>query len=350
MLAINDRYNVQRLAQEIAVQQSILAIKKATKERELDQATANSASPEELAKISGNANKGINSTNNTISGLFTQLKEAKSKQKNDALKGKDKPLTPKEKLQNILDYSDKAIEGLNIAGDLIAANAQAKIDALEKEFSLIERNGEAEKIRIGNSLLSEKEKAREQNIVDAQVAQQRLRITLQENEIKKKQAEFDKAQAIARIIQGTAVAIVESLGNPFMVAIVAALGAAQLAVAIATPLPQFKDGGTVKKDGNIITGEAGTELRIDPSGATSFTKGYANVSYAKAGTKIINNQDLVKMLGKPDQIQYVINATNDNKRVERLLEENNTLQRRAKRPVVNVFNDKFGSTYSHRNY
>jgi hypothetical protein len=221
---------------------------------------------------------------------------------------------------------------------------------LEREFALIERNSEFEKNRINGSLLSSKEKARQTAIIDIQTAQQRERITLLENQAKKKQAEFDKALAIARIIQGTAVAIVEVLGNPFLVAIVAALGAAQLAVAVASPIPQFEKGGTVKKDGNIITGEAGTELRIDPSGKTSFTADRANVSYAKAGTKIISNAELVKMLGKPEQLQYVVSATNDNKKMEKLLTENNDLLRKQKSANIHIHGDKWGSYSQQRNY
>lgn len=296
--------------------------------------------------------KDLQATGNKITGLKIQSNNLKTGSLADGVKG-DK-LTSKEKAQEILAFADQAIKGLEIVQGLIDANAKAKIDALEREYGLIQQNGEAEKSRVDNSILSSKEKARQNSIIDAQVAQQRARITQQENEIKKKQAEFDKAASIAKIIQQTAIAVVTALTIPIfgiaLAGIIGALGAAQLAVAIATPLPQFEKGGTVKKDGPIITGEAGTELRIDPSGRTSFTSDHANVTYAKAGTKIINNKDLVKMLGKPEQVQYIVNATNDNKKVEKLLEQNNELQRRSKRPVVNVFNDKFGGTYAKRNY
>jgi hypothetical protein len=292
--------------------------------------------------------KSLQGTANRITKLKVESNNLKTGALVDGAKG-DK-LSAKEKAKEVLDWSDKAVQGLEIAGQLIAQNTQAKIDALEREFALIERNGEYEKTRINGSLLSSKEKARQTAIIDIQTAQQRERITLQENQAKKKQAEFDKATAIARIIQATAVAVVESLPNIFLAAVVGALGAAQLAVAVASPLPQFEKGGTVQKDGNIITGEAGTELRIDPSGKTSFTADHSNVSYAKAGTKIISNTELVKMFGKPEQLQYVVSATNDNKKMEKLLTENNDLLRKQKSANIHIHGDKWGSYSQQRNY
>lgn len=296
--------------------------------------------------------KDLQGTANKITGLKIQSNNLKTGALTDSAKGEK--VSEKDKAKEILAFSEQAMRGLEIVQGLIAANAQAKIDALEQEFQMIQQNGEAEKERINGSILSSKEKARQNAIIDAQTANQRIRITQQENEVKRKQAEFDKAAAIAKIIQQTAVAVVSALTIPIygiaLAAVVGALGAAQLAVAIATPLPKFEKGGTVKKDGPIITGEAGPELRIDPSGKYSLTAGHENVTYAKAGTKIINNKDLVSMLGKPESLHYVMSSTSDNKKLEKLMVENNDLLRKQKRPVVNVHTDRWGA-YSHqRNY
>lgn len=292
--------------------------------------------------------KDLQGTANKITGLKIQSNNLKTGALGDGVKG-DK-LSGKEKAKEILAFSDQAVKGLEIVQGLIASNAQAKIDALEKEFQLIQQNGEAEKTRINGSILSSKEKARQNAIIDAQTAMQRERITQQENEAKKKQAEFDKAVAIARIIQQTAVAVVSALPNIPLAIIIGALGAAQLAVAIATPLPKFEHGGTVKKDGPIITGEAGPELRIDPSGKYSLTSGHENVTYAKAGTKIISNKELVSMLGKPEAIHFVSNGTNDNRKIEKLLAVNNDLLKKQKRPIVNVHTERWGNYSQNRNY
>lgn len=106
--------------------------------------------------------------------------------------------------------------------------------------------------RIEQSELSEEEKARK-------IAQ-----------IKRKQAQWDKAQAVADIAMNTASAIVKALPNVVLAAIVAAMGAAQAAVALSTPLPEvpaFAEGGIVQpQPGGVqaTVAEAGVAEAIIP--------------------------------------------------------------------------------------
>lgn len=299
--------------------------------------------------------KDLQSTANRITRLKTQSNNLKAGSLTTGTTGGFISQEGLESAKEALAFSDQAIKALDIVQGLIDTNAKAKIDALEKEFSLIQQNANAEKDRVNNSILSSKEKARQDNIIDAQTAQQRAAITLQENQVKTKAAEFDKAAAIAKIIQQTAVAVVTALTIPIygevLAGVIGALGAAQLAVALATPIPQFEKGGTVKKDGHIITGEAGPELRIDPSGKYSLTADHANITYAKTGTKIISNKELMTMMAKPEPIHYMSDSTNDNRRMEKLLAENNALLKKQKAPVVKVINNGAYASYSQqRNY
>lgn len=79
----------------------------------------------------------------------------------------------------------------------------------------------------------------------------RQKYALKEREIKRKQAEADKRKAILDAIINTAVGVVKAValspltgGMPFA-AIVAALGAAQIALIAAQPIPKFAKGGAV---------------------------------------------------------------------------------------------------------
>lgn len=106
--------------------------------------------------------------------------------------------------------------------------------------------------RIEQSELSEEEKARK-------IAQ-----------IKRKQAVWDKAQAIADIAINTAVAVTKILYRPVLAAVVAALGLAQAAVVASTPLPEipsFANGGIVQpQPGGVqaTVAEAGVAEAIIP--------------------------------------------------------------------------------------
>jgi hypothetical protein len=86
--------------------------------------------------------------------------------------------------------------------------------------------------------------------------------------------------------------------------LVGALGAAQLATAVATPLPRFEHGGEMKYTGLAEYGH-GTELRIDPDGKISLTKDKPEIGIVKKGTEFISNKNLMQMLSKPDKTNYV---------------------------------------------
>lgn len=73
----------------------------------------------------------------------------------------------------------------------------------------------------------------------------RQKYAFKEREIKRKQAEADKRKAIFDAIVGTAVAVIGALPNFVLAAIVGALGAAQIAVIAAQPIPKFEKGGAI---------------------------------------------------------------------------------------------------------
>jgi hypothetical protein len=75
----------------------------------------------------------------------------------------------------------------------------------------------------------------------------RQKYALKEKDIKRKQAEADKRKAIFDAIINTAVAVVTGFvkGGPILAAIAAALGAAQIALIAAQPIPKFEKGGAI---------------------------------------------------------------------------------------------------------
>lgn len=333
---------------EKAYQQQLLDIKHQAK---LEELASEIQDQEDIIKLKTDANPDADTGENQRA--IAKLKRAYDQENATYTLQTDKAITASKQ-----EAAAKEIELLNVSLNAVksyfgAVNAAAEA-RLHHQEDLLQQQDNAEKAQINNSLLSSKEKARQIAVIDAQTASQKQVLQQKENQIKRKNAIEEKAAAVASIILNTAVAAVKVLGQAGIFgipleALVIAQGAIQLAAALAAPIPQFRHGGTVQKDGPIITGEAGTELRIDPSGSTSFTEDYANVTYAKAGTKIINNEELVKMLGKPEQVKYISTTTNDNRKMEKLLEQNNELLKKQKAPTVNVFNDKWG-TYANRNY
>lgn len=128
-----------------------------------------------------------------------------------------------------------------ITSDQRAADMAANQAAMDHELSLVQGNKEAEE-RI------------------------RKEFAKKDLELRQKQARAEKAQAVFSIALNTikAVAAANAIGPPqniaFM-AIAAAIGAVQLAAALAKPIPQFYKGTKNAPEGPAWVGERGAEIR-----------------------------------------------------------------------------------------
>lgn len=101
--------------------------------------------------------------------------------------------------------------------------------------------------RIENSLMSEEDKAAALEKLDGEYEKKR-------NEMRRRQAIIDKAQAIFDIGINTAVAIVKALPNMVLSGIIGALGAAQAAAVVAQPIPAAEKGAYLpgSDEGTVI--------------------------------------------------------------------------------------------------
>jgi hypothetical protein len=149
----------------------------------------------------------------------------------------------------------KRIEAHNAEMARIDAEKQSRIDTLTFAYnaigSIIDQAAENEIANIENSTKSEEEKAK-------LIAQ-----------VKRKQAIWDKAQALVDIAVNTAEAITKALPNIFLAGLVGVLGAAQAAFVAAQPLPPLPlaDGGIVMpKSGGTLAqiAEAGQPEAVIP--------------------------------------------------------------------------------------
>jgi len=244
--------------------------------------------------------------------------DAKIKAREDSAKAAEKELDAiKQLTAKSLEFGKALIDGIYTR----------RLNALADESAALNKKKQQDIENVNDSVLTEQQKADQIAIINARADAQQTVIDEKIRQQKIKQAKADKAQAIAQIIIQTALAQVKVIGQAGLLGfvfspLITALGALSLATALATPIPQFEKGGTVKRDGQIITGEAGTELRINPDGSQELTASQANLSYAKAGTKIIPNHELVRMMAKPDQIQYVGGQSVD---MSKLIESNDKL-------------------------
>ncbi len=161
--------------------------------------------------------------------------------------------------------------------DMVSGIYDAKISSVEKEQEENEAAGEAEIARIEaleerGAITTEEAEARKRAAED-KTARRNEELEKKKAALQTKQAKLEKAANIAQITMNTAAAIMKVWGQTGifgapMAAIVAAIGAIQLATAIATPIPQYAKGTDSHKGGLAIVGDGGvSETVITDKGA-----------------------------------------------------------------------------------
>lgn len=186
-------------------------------------------------------------------------------------------------------FKEKFLAVFDIIGQIVGVSVQKELNKIQELEDALDDKSSNDIERVEKSLKSEQDKAAQIAIIEARTQAQKDQLEQRRRQAQERQARFEKAQTIASIILNTALAIVKALGNPFEVALAAALGATQLAVAIATPIPKYKH-GTGKNDhpgGEAVVGDGGkSEGVLLPSGRLLKTPNRSVVWDLPKGTKV----------------------------------------------------------------
>lgn len=200
-------------------------------------------------------------------------------------------------LEKIIDIQQQGAQILGDIGDAIFSREMANLDAKEKKSTAY---WDGEKKRIEDSGLTAIEKEKELKRVETLRANEQKQIAKDKITAERKRAALQKGIDIASITTTTALSIMKALAmtppNPALAILNGVVGAAQLAKAIATPLPQYakgRDGGAAEM---AIVGEAGTELLIKRDGTASLTPNRATITHLEAGEKVIPHNKLMQMI------------------------------------------------------
>lgn len=204
----------------------------------------------------------------------------------------DKKLAKKKAIEKmVLDFVGEMNDRIV---DLVKASIDSKYEKELKGIQdLIDANNRLESEeteRINNSTLSEQDKAAKLIQLNATVAAKNKQLAQEEREIRIKQAQFDKAAGVAKIILNTAVAVTSALSIPIygeiQAAIIAALGAAELAVALATPIPTYAEGTDHHPGGPAIYGEGKHAELVSEPGKRPYVVDKATLGILPVGTKV----------------------------------------------------------------
>ncbi len=161
----------------------------------------------------------------------------------------------------IVEVGGKLNDIFGTIGSLVQANIEAQKNAIQEQIDLIEERKEKEIEAVNASALNQQEKAEQIAAINARAAAQKEAQERKARALDLQRARFDRGKAILDIISRTAVAVLDGLikGGPALAFAYGAIGAAQLAITLATPLPKFKHG---RQDGPAtwaITGDGGKQ-------------------------------------------------------------------------------------------
>lgn len=187
----------------------------------------------------------------------------------------------REKLEKFLtDLADYASQIGSVISDALDAAATKQKNIIQEEIDLIDERTAKELEAINQTTANKEEAANKIAIVEARAAAQKRVLEQRQREIDRRKAQFDKANTISQIIINTALSVVKAAGRSIFEAIaVGAIGAAQLAVAIAAPIPKFKHGKNLneakaldKYEGPAVVGDGNkSELIVRKDGSMEVT-------------------------------------------------------------------------------
>lgn len=198
---------------------------------------------------------------------------------------------------SVRDWMQVAADSLNAINGLVSTVYDAKISRIEEEQEANSAAGEAEIERI-TELVDKKAITEEQGEARKRAAEDRTAKKNEELEKKKqqlkyKQAVWDKANSVAQAGISTALAIMNMMKsapwpvNIAMSAIAGAMGAVQVATILATPIPKYAKGTDRHKGGPAIVGDGGMPELVIFGGKSWVTPDTPTLVDLPAGAMVI---------------------------------------------------------------
>lgn len=205
------------------------------------------------------------------------------------------------RMANAQQWLQVAADSLNNINELVATIYDAKITKIEEEQEANTEAGEAEQERITElvekKVITEEEGEARKRAAEAQTAKKNEELEKKKQQLKHKQAVWDKANAVAQAGIATALAIMNALQmKPFpvgiaMAAIAGAMGAVQIATILATPIPKYAKGTDRHKGGPAIVGDGGVPELVIFGGKSWITPDKPTLVDMPAGAMVVPNID-----------------------------------------------------------
>lgn len=217
-------------------------------------------------------------------------------------------------------------EVFNLASALSDAQLEKELARLDKLSEENEQWKEDEIARIERlaeqGVISEEHADADIQAIEDQAAVREEEIEKKRIEAERKNAIYQKAQAVAQAAINIALAITAALKDPLtsaiMIPLIAATGAAQIATILATPLPEYAKGTQDHPGGLAMVGDGGrAEMVVFPDGSVWRTPATDTLVNLPEHTQVLPDYDAVIAQHPFRQLLEPISTS----RMETLLEE-----------------------------
>lgn len=211
----------------------------------------------------------------------------------------DNEKTKQEKqLETIKKVEDTYNKIASVISSAIEASTTAQKNKIQDEIDGIENRKQKEIEAVNASTDSQSDKANKIAIIEARAAAQKEQQERKQRILDQQKARFDKALSISRITLSTAEAVMSALAmkppNVPLAIFNGALGAAQLAIAIATPIPRFKDGLNKDYEGPAVVGDGGkSEAIVRRDGKIEITPATDTLTHINRGDRILPDASVI---------------------------------------------------------
>lgn len=231
--------------------------------------------------------------------LYEQLQDQQAKISEDAEKKKQDAIdkTAEKAKQRTKEIIQTAID---VAGQVVGViDALFKLQSDKENNRISEQKKQVEELREAG-VITEKEAIKRMKVIEAE-----------EKRIKRQQAQRDKQVAIFQAIINTAAGVAKAIPNIALMAIAAAIGAAQIAIIASRPIPKFRKGKKDQYEGLGEVGEAGAEL-IEKDGRMYVTD-KPTVIWLGKKDKVYNPAETQRMMKQqPTVNKSLMQVTNNN--------------------------------------
>lgn len=196
------------------------------------------------------------------------------------------------KIKQLHEIAEISSAVLDTISGFIGANADKEKNKIQEQIDALDKKKEKD-IEVANqTIVNAQERAAAITAIELTAQAKKEALERRQRQLDEQRARFEKAATVFRL----SLALAEAIASLNPLRIIAAIG--QLAVAIATPVPKFKYGGT-HKGGLAEVGDGGKAEGIElPDGTVIKSPSHSTIMDLPAGTKI-----------HPDFSKMMINAT-----------------------------------------